>query len=71
MVRMGSGTNGIELPMVRLASVSGVIGSPMPSPKSAKSVSYRSQAYSVLKVIFRVCIKGLSLLMYSCPEFIV
>ena len=39
MVRMGLGTDGIGSPMVRLGSVSGVIGSPMPSPKLARSVS--------------------------------
>jgi hypothetical protein len=45
MVRMGSGTDGIESPMIRLALVSGGIGSPMPSLKSAKLVSilYRYQ----------------------------
>ncbi len=39
MWRLGLGTYGIRLPIVRLASVSGVIGSLMSRPKSAKSVS--------------------------------
>ncbi len=49
---MGSGTDGIGSTMVRLASVSGGIGLPIPTLPSAKIalVSYRIESYQQLKI---------------------